>query len=93
MKTKHLYGEITVKNDNLWEQYTNSTFRHVENPTGQVMRHENLIRSIMPPQYQINSIIVMGNYKTKVLNKQAFPYPIVNANQILVCVTLKTIHF
>lgn len=47
LETKHLYGEITVKNNNLWEQYTNSTFRHVENPTGQVMRHENLIKSII----------------------------------------------
>lgn len=55
----------------------------MDNPVQQVMRHSNLIKSILPEGIPLLSIIAMGNKKTRVYNKGGCQYPIVGVDTIL----------
>lgn len=83
IETKHLKGEIIVKSGSKWEKYVDGNYGDVENPTQQVMRHENVLKSLLGDDMPIVSIIAMGNYNTKVKSRNLCPYPIVDANNIL----------
>lgn len=83
IETKSLKGEIIVRSNEKWEQYKKNNMYEIENPTQQVMRHEYILKRILPQGIPIKSIIVMGNYHTKVKNEEKCAYPIVNANAIL----------
>lgn len=84
IETKHLNGTIVVKDSNTWEQYINrNIYNEIENPTQQVMRHENILNSILPEGTPLISIIAMGAYKTEVKNSYLCKYPIVGADKML----------
>lgn len=83
IETKSLKGEIIIKDNDTWEQYKKGTYNTIINPTQQVMRHENILKRILPQGTPITSIIAMGNYRTKVKNEELCAYPIANANAIL----------
>lgn len=82
IETKHYFGSIIINRNSKWEKVTKSSSEAVDNPTQQVIRHENILKSILPP-IGINSIIVMGNSNTKVKNKELCSYPVINVNNIL----------
>ena len=83
IETKSLKGEIIVRSNEKWEQYKKNNMYEIENPTQQVMRHEYILKRILPQGTPITSIIAMGNYHTKVRNENLCTFPIVNANAIL----------
>ncbi len=83
IETKSLKGEIIVRDNEMWEQYKDNVMNQIINPTQQVMRHEYILKRILPKEIPIKSIIVMGNYHTKVRNENLCTFPIVNANTIL----------
>ena len=83
IETKSLKGEIIVRSNEKWEQYKNNNMYQIENPTQQVMRHEYILKRIFPQGIPIKSIIVMGDYHTKVKSEEKCAYTIVNANAIL----------
>ena len=83
IETKSLKGEIIVRDNEMWEQYKDNVMNQIINPTQQVMRHEYILKRIFPKEIPIKSIIVMGNYHTKVRNENLCTFPIVNANTIL----------
>lgn len=83
IETKSLKGEIIVRDNEMWEQYKDNVMNQIINPTQQVMRHEYILKRILPKEIPIKSIIVMGNYHTKVRNENLCTFPIVNANAIL----------
>ncbi|ODM26952.1 hypothetical protein A7W90_12420 [Clostridium sp. Bc-iso-3] len=83
IETKSLKGEIIVRSNEKWEQYKNNNMYQIENPTQQVMRHEYILKRILPQGIPIKSIIVMGDYHTKVKNEEKCAYTIVNVNAIL----------
>jgi len=83
IETKSLKGEIIVRDNEMWEQYKNNVMNEITNPTQQVMRHEYILKCILPQGIPITSIIAMGYYQTKVKNEELCAYPIVNANAIL----------
>lgn len=83
IETKSLKGEIIVRDNETWEQRKKDTLNTINNPTQQVMRHEYILKRILPQDIPITSIIAMGNYRTKVKKQELCAYPIVNANAIL----------
>lgn len=83
IETKHLNGRIVVQNNNTWEQYTTNGYNKIENPTQQVIRHESILKSILPEKIPLTSVIAMGSYFTEVDHSDLCEYPIVNANMIL----------
>ncbi len=83
IETKSLKGEIIVRDNETWEQRKKDTMNTINNPTQQVMRHEYILKRILPQDIPITSIIAMGNYRTKVKKQELCAYPIVNANAIL----------
>lgn len=83
IETKYLKGNVVVRNQGTWERYFSDKYDCISNPTQQVIRHENQLKSILPQNVEINSVIVMGNHLTKVNNKELCRYSIVNVNEIL----------
>lgn len=83
IETKNLSGEISISNNGCWSRTIRNLYEVIENPTGQVLRHETIIRELTKDQHTINSIIVLANNASKVSGTDRNPIPVVKADMLL----------
>lgn len=83
IETKNWSGEINIDRLGIWSQVKGSVYRQKENPTGQVLRHEEIIYEILDKKYSINSLIVFSNKKTRISGKHNNPIPIIKSDILL----------
>lgn len=86
IETKNLTGKILIDIDKTWCQTkkvgsTCTTYR-VENPTGQALRHETIIREILNDKYKITNLIVMANKKVTLQGADRNPVKIIMSDMI-----------
>lgn len=63
LETKNYAGSISIDRDGNWIQTTRTTMNTIENPEGQISRHEEILRKILNEKYEIISILVYSNPK------------------------------
>ena len=68
LETKNYTGDISIDRHGNWIQTKRETVQTIENPEGQVKRHEELISRILKEKYKITSILVFANPKCTLRN-------------------------
>ena len=82
-EVKTLKGQLEIDSEGNWlHTKKNGEMKGIPSPTHQVFRHEQLIRSILPDDIPIISIICMGNDAMILRGKDNSPYPVVLKNDL-----------
>lgn len=83
LETKYLSGEIIIEKNGTWTQVKGNVCKVIENPTGQVIRHERIIKEIINKTFDIHSCIVLANKKNKITCSKNSPIQIIKADNLL----------
>lgn len=84
IETKNLGGNISIDPRGVWWQSKRSdTTCRIENPTGQALRHETIIREIINDKYNITNLIVMANKKVTIQGVDRNPVKIIMSDLLL----------
>jgi len=63
LETKNYVGEISIDRHGNWTQTKYGTIQSIDNPEGQIVRHEEVINKIINEKYFVTSILVFAHKK------------------------------
>lgn len=81
IETKNLAGKITIESDESWTQEKDGECFGITNPCFQILRHHDLLASIVP-QAHIIDVICIANEKTVIVDSENSRIPIVKVDQL-----------
>ena len=85
IETKHWRGNIQIRPDGKWMRDNTATGNYVgiQSPAYQMRRHEKLIKSILPENVSVHSLLCFSNDSVVIDGKpDSFEYPIIYVEQL-----------
>ena len=82
IETKNLKGKIVIDDDKNWSREVDGNFVGMKNPLQQVRRHEKVLKSFLPKDTPIISIICIANDQAIIEGSKNFELPIVKSDRL-----------
>jgi len=82
IETKNLKGKIVIDDDKNWSREVDGNYVGMKNPLQQVRRHEKVLKSFLPKDTPIISIICIANDQAIIEGSKNFELPIVKSDRL-----------
>lgn len=93
IETKNYTGKLFIDSAGNWTREKNGETEGIKNPLQQIRQHEKVLRSFLPEDCPIISIICIANDKSILKGTENSPVPIVKSDMLVEFIeTLKTTH-
>lgn len=82
IETKNFGGKVTISPDGQWSQTKLDKSVGIPSPCNQADRHELLLRSFLPPEIPLFSIICISNHGVLIEGSENAPLPVVRYDSL-----------
>lgn len=83
LETKNYSGEIYIDKNENWSKTNRNKYEMLDNPVGQIKRHEQLLKEALDNKYEIVSILVMANKNCRLLGLQNTKLNVIKVEKLL----------
>ncbi|WPC42811.1 NERD domain-containing protein [Clostridium sp. JS66] len=83
LETKNYSGDIYIDKNENWSKSNKNKYELLDNPVGQIKRHEQLLKEALDNKYEIVSILVMANKNCKLLGLQNTKLNVIKVEKLL----------